>query len=198
MALSFSLSATERAWLGRLARQSIALAVGAAPELPDAADVTEASRSREAPAGEHPTLRRPLGAFVTITLNTALRGCIGTIIGRAPLEETVWRMARAAALEDPRFPPLTAREWQQAALDISVLDELSPCPDPARIEIGRHGLALQYGGRSGVFLPQVPVEQGWDRAAYLEHLCVKAGVPHGAWRLPQARLFWYEALVFPA
>lgn len=198
MALSFSLSEPERTWLGRLARHSIALAVGGAPELSDAADFAAASGSGEAPAGEHPALHRPLGAFVTITLGGALRGCIGTIVGRAPLAETVWRMARAAALEDPRFPPLSAREWERAALDISVLDELAPCPDPARIEVGRHGLALQYGGRSGVFLPQVPVEQGWDREAYLEHLCVKAGVPHGTWRLPQARLFWYEALVFPA
>lgn len=195
MALSFTLSAAERAWLGRLARQSIALAVGGVPEPPDAPG---ASGSREAPGGERSAVRRPLGAFVTITCNGALRGCIGAIVGHAPLAETVWRMARAAALEDPRFPPLTAREWEQAAVEISVLDELAPCPDPARIEVGRHGLALQYGGRSGVFLPQVPVEQGWDREAYLEHLCAKAGVPHGAWRLPQARLFWYEALVFPA
>lgn len=198
MALSFSLSESERTWLGRLARHSIALAVGGAPELSDAVDFAAASGSGEVPAGEHPVLHRPLGAFVTITLGGALRGCIGTIVGRAPLAETVWRMARAAALEDPRFPPLSAREWERAALDISVLDELAPCPDPARIEVGRHGLALQYGGRSGVFLPQVPVEQGWDREAYLEHLCVKAGLPHGTWRLPQARLFWYEALVFPA
>lgn len=198
MALSFSLSAPERAWLGRLARQSIALAVGAAPAMPGVADLAGASVCPEVPNGEHPTLQRPLGAFVTITLNTALRGCIGAIVGRAPLVETVWRMARAAAVEDPRFPPLTVREWEQAALDISVLDELAPCPDPALIEIGRHGLALQHGGRCGVFLPQVPVEQGWDREAYLEHLCAKAGLPRGAWRLPQARLFWYEALVFPA
>lgn len=198
MALSFTLSAAEQAWLGRLARQSIALAIGSAPELPGVADLAAAFGSREAPDGEHPVLRRPLGAFVTITCDGELRGCIGTIVGRAPLVETVWRMARAAALEDPRFPPLSVREWERAGLDISVLDELAPCPDPARIEVGRHGLALQYGGRSGVFLPQVPVEQGWDTAAYLEHLCAKAGVPRGAWRLPQARLFWYEALVFPA
>ncbi len=198
MALSFTLSAAERAWLGRLARQSIALASGGSPVLPEVSDFAGAAGSREAPAGEHPVLRRPLGAFVTITCNGALRGCIGAIVGRAPLAETVWRMARAAALEDPRFPPLTVREWEQAALEISVLDELAPCPDPARIEVGRHGLVLQYGGRSGVFLPQVPVEQGWDRETCLEHLCAKAGVPHGAWRRPEARLFWYEALVFPA
>ncbi|MDE7242115.1 AmmeMemoRadiSam system protein A [Desulfovibrio sp.] len=199
MGLSFDLDATEKAWLSRLARQSIALAVGAEPVMPGVTGLTEALASPEAPHGDdHPVLGRPLGAFVTITLGGNLRGCIGTIVGREPLEETVWRMARAAALEDPRFPPLTAREWARANLEISVLDELTPCPDPARIEVGRHGLALQYGGRTGVFLPQVPIEQGWDREAYLENLCRKAGVPQGSWRMPQARLFWYEAQVFPA
>lgn len=199
MGLSFELDATEKAWLSNLARQSIALAVGSGPVMPGVTSLTEALNSPEAPnAEEHPGLRRPLGAFVTITLGGDLRGCIGTIVGREPLEENVWCMARAAALEDPRFPPLTAREWERAALEISVLDELTPCPDPALVEVGRHGLALQYAGRTGVFLPQVPVEQGWDREAYLDHLCVKAGVPVGAWRLPQARLFWYEAQVFPA
>ena len=166
--------------------------------MPGVTNLTEALASADAPDGEaHPVLRRPLGAFVTITLGGNLRGCIGTIVGREPLEENVWRMARAAALEDPRFPPLTAREWERAELEISVLDELTPCPDPALVEVGRHGLALQYAGRTGVFLPQVPVEQGWDREAYLDHLCGKAGVPPGSWRLPQARLFWYEARVFP-
>ena len=199
MAVSFSLDAAEKAWLSRLARQSIALSVGAQPVLSRGTSLAEALESPEAPGREaHPVLGRFLGAFVTITLGGQLRGCIGSIVGREPLEENVWRMARAAALEDPRFPPLTAREWAQADLEISVLDELTPCPDPARIEVGRHGLALQYGGRTGVFLPQVPVEQGWDREAYLENLCRKAGVPQGTWRLPQARLFWYEAQVFPA
>lgn len=199
MAVSFSLDEQERAWLALLARQSIALAVGAEPPMAGVTSLAEALQSAEAPRGrEHPVLRRPLGAFVTITLGGDLRGCIGSIVGREPLEENVWRMARAAALEDPRFPPLTAREWARADLEISVLDELTPCPDPERIEVGRHGLALQYGGRTGVFLPQVPVEQGWDREVYLDNLCRKAGVPVGAWRLPQARIFWYEAQVFPA
>ena len=199
MGLSFNLDETERNWLARLARTSIALAVGASPEMPAVAGLADALNSPEAPAGEaHPVLRRSLGAFVTITLAGDLRGCIGTIVGREPLEVIVWRMARAAALEDPSFPPLSAREWERAGLDISVLDELTVCPDPLRIVVGRHGVALQYGGRSGVFLPQVPVEQGWDRETYLDHLCLKAGVPVGSWRQPGARLYWYEAEVFPA
>lgn len=199
MAVSFSLDAQEQAWLATLARQSIDLAVGAPPHLPGVTSLAEALRSTDAPGADaHPVLRRPLGAFVTITLDGDLRGCIGTIVGREPLEENVWRMARAAALEDPRFPPLSAGEWARSSLEISVLDELTPCPDPQRIEVGRHGLALQYGGRTGVFLPQVPLEQGWDREAYLDNLCRKAGVASGTWRRPEARIFWYEAQVFPA
>lgn len=198
VSLSFSLDDADKAWLGHLARQSIAQAILPAQGAGQARGVAAALASPQRPEPGGPALRRALGSFVTITLRGQLRGCIGSIVGTEPLEENVWRMARAAALEDPRFPPLTPGEWAQAQLDISVLDELSPCPDPARIEVGKHGLALQYGGRSGVFLPQVPVEQGWDRNAYLDHLCAKAGVPAGTWRLPGARLFWYEALVFAA
>jgi AMMECR1 domain-containing protein len=59
-------------------------------------------------------------------------------------------------------------------------------------------LLLRLGGKSGVFLPKVPVEQDWDRLAYLENLCRKAGLPGGSWKDPGAQLFWYEALVFTA
>ena len=185
MGVTFSLNDEERQWLSRLARESITTALegreASPPPLPSAL------------AGG--ALAQSLGSFVTLNKNGDLRGCIGNMVGREPLWQNVWRMARAAAFEDPRFPPLTVREWPETASHISVLDELTPCPDPQAIEVGRHGLALQYMGRSGVFLPQVPVEQGWDRATYLEQLCAKAGLPGGSWRAPGARLFWYEALV---
>lgn len=189
--LSFSLDAAEKDFLARQVRRSIeaALAGISVPEAP------------QPPAGldgpESP-LRRPLGAFVTLNMHGALRGCIGNIIGRAPLYAVVWDMARAAAFSDPRFPPLTAAEWPQVHLDISVLGPLTPCPDAHAVEVGRHGLVLQFEGRSGVFLPQVPVEQGWDRLAYLDNLCRKAGLPPGTWKLPGAQLFWFEAEVFEA
>lgn len=198
MGLSFTLDETEKGWLRLIARQAIALAVGSEPVLPEATSLAALLQNPAAPdISAHPVLQKHLGAFVTISLGGQLRGCIGSIVGREPLQENVWRMARAAALEDPRFPSLTAPEWEQAELEITVLDELSPCPSPEQIEIGQHGLVLQYGPSCGVFLPQVPVEQGWDRDGYLDHLCLKAGVARGAWRKPQARLFWFEAQVFP-
>lgn len=199
MGLSFLLNDKEKAWLSSLARQAIALAVGGETAMPGVASLADALQDPQALSGEeHPVLKRQLGAFVTISIGGHLRGCIGSIVGREPLQENVWRMARAAALEDPRFPPLTGREWQKAELEITVLDELSLCPEPERIEIGRHGLVLEYGGRCGVFLPQVPVEQGWDRESYLENLCLKAGVGRSSWRSPEARLYWFEGLVFQA
>ncbi|MDR2819925.1 MAG: AmmeMemoRadiSam system protein A [Desulfovibrio sp.] len=190
MPLSFSLAAQDREYLSGLARLSVESVFAGHRE----ARPTEPAESGQ----EAAPLRRLLGSFVTYTSGGSLRGCIGTIVGREPLYENVWRMARASAFEDPRFPPLTQQEWKRVETHISVLDELTLCPDPEAVEVGKHGLVLQYQGRSGVFLPQVPVEQGWDRLAYLEHLCAKAGLPAGSWRAPGARLFWYEALVFPA
>lgn len=147
------------------------------------------------PAG---ALHRELGSFVTLKRGGRLRGCIGTIVPHEALYRNVARMAYAAAFSDSRFPPLKQDEWKDTEMELSVLGPMELCPDPALIDVGRHGLVLHLEGRTGVFLPKVPLEQGWDRAAYLENLCRKAGLPAGSWKHPQARLFWYEALVFAA
>ncbi len=188
MPLSFALSAAEKTCLSQLARRAIEMQLAGLPE---------ESPSPEALADKNTSaLFRQLGGFVTLTLSGLLRGCIGNIVGQGPLYATIWNMAQAAAFHDPRFPPLSTKEWLATQLHISVLDELTPCTDPDAIEIGRHGLLLRHRGHSGVFLPQVPVEQGWDRQAYLDNLCRKAGLPAGSWNEPGAQLYWYEALVF--
>lgn len=184
MSIAFALSPDERRVLGDLARLSIVRRFKGETDLPPFTP----------PDG---VLRSSLGCFVTLTRDGQLRGCIGSIVGQEPLWRGVARMAQAAAFEDPRFPPLQAREWPHTAMEISVLGPLSPCPDTRQIIIGRHGLLLHYGGRSGVFLPKVPVEQGWDTDEYLENLCRKAGLPPGTWQKPEAQLYWYEALAFP-
>lgn len=186
MSLSFALDESEKSFLGDQAKRSI-----------ESRLFNLAEQDPEQPEDQSSILCRDLGSFVTLTIDGRLRGCIGTIVGREPLFLNVWSMARAAAFDDPRFPPLAKNEWPLVGMEISVLDAPTPCADPSLIEIGRDGLILQYGGRSGVFLPQVPVEQGWSREEYLDHLCLKAGVPVGSWRKPSARLFWYQALVFP-
>jgi len=108
----------------------------------------------------------------------------------------VWDMARSAAFEDPRFPPLTRGEFQAVEYEISILSPLAPCPDPERVEVGRHGLIMSRDGRSGLLLPQVPVEWGWNRETFLAQTCVKAGLPKDAWKEPGTTILWFEAVVF--
>lgn len=138
----------------------------------------------------------PLGAFVTLKKGEHLRGCIGHIVGDGPLRQTIWDMARAAAFQDPRFPPVTAAEWPSLRLEISILSPLTRCPDAALVEVGRHGLLLRKGGRQGLLLPQVPLEWGWDRDAFLQHTCRKASLPLDAWKDPATEIWWFEAVVF--
>lgn len=140
------------------------------------------------------------GAFVTLHLKEAegerLRGCIGRLAASGPLKTTVRAMAAEAAFGDPRFPPLSMEELPRCRIEISALSPLQPCVDPALIQVGVHGLYLIYGGRAGVLLPQVPVEQGWNREQYLDYICVKAGVPPASYRAPGAELFTFTAAVF--
>lgn len=140
-------------------------------------------------------LHEAMGAFVTLHKNGQLRGCIGSMMPESPLYQTVASMAWAAAFQDPRFAPVTMDELTEITFDISVLGPLSPCPDYHSIEIGKHGVLLAAHGRSAVFLPQVALEQGWNVEQTLDQLCHKAGIPLGSWKNPDARLYWYEALL---
>ncbi len=142
------------------------------------------------------TLNLPCGAFVTIKKGGFLRGCIGRMNAAKPLLVTVRNMAIAAAFEDPRFPPLSKDELALCSLEISVLSPMTRCADPKQVEVGKHGVYLISRGRAGVFLPQVPLEQGWNRDEYLDHLCGKAGLPVGAYRDPGAELYTFTAIVF--
>ena len=96
--------------------------------------------------------------------------------GDAPMVRTVQEMAVAAAESDPRFPALTPEELDQVKLEISVLSPLRRVTDPNEIRIGTDGLMIVKYGARGVFLPQVPVQQGWDRDAYLENLCAQGRI----------------------
>lgn len=141
-------------------------------------------------------LQRPAGAFVTLTIEGDLRGCIGTLDASQPVFRAVAESAVNAATRDPRFPPLSASELDRVHLEISVLGEFVPVSDPSRIVIGRHGLLIHLSGRSGLLLPQVPVEYGWDVPTFLERLCVKAGLPSGSWRQAGCSLESFTAEVF--
>jgi AmmeMemoRadiSam system protein A len=123
-----------------------------------------------------------------------LRGCIGYMGSREPLYRSVIDVARKSALEDPRFSPLAADELPGVRIEISALTPMRPVAGPEAIVVGRHGVQLVQGARRAVFLPQVAPEHGWDRAALLEHLARKAGLPADGWRGGQFSVF--EAEVF--
>ena len=137
-----------------------------------------------------------LGAFVTLKKGGRLRGCIGHIVGDAPLFETLVNMARAAAMKDPRFPPLARAELDDIEVEISILSPLQKVTDPTTVEPGRHGLLIKRHWSSGLLLPQVAVEWGWDRETFLAQTCRKAGLPGDCWKDPETELFWFEAEVF--
>jgi len=134
--------------------------------------------------------------FVTWRTSTGeLRGCIGEVIAQRPLVESVARMAVASGTQDPRFPPITARELPHLTLEISALTPMEAI-NPNDVEVGRHGLMISKGYSSGLLLPQVPAEQGWDREEFLRGLCHKAGLPSNTWQEPDAQLRSFEAEVW--
>jgi uncharacterized protein len=136
----------------------------------------------------------PCGAFVTLHKDGQLRGCIGYIEPCASLRDTIRDMAVAAAFSDPRFPKLEASEFEGMDVEISILSPIFPIKAES-VEVGIHGLIVSLGGRRGLLLPQVPVEQGWDRVYFLQHTCLKAGLPTDAWQ-HGAKLEAFTACVF--
>lgn len=136
------------------------------------------------------------GAFVTLKKEGNLRGCIGRIISDEPLYKTVRDMSIASATEDPRFSPVQLEELKDIEIEISVLTPFSEVKDLSRIEVGRDGLLIRKGFYSGLLLPQVPGEFGWDREEFLKHLCLKAGLPPDAYKDKDALIYKFQAIVF--
>lgn len=143
-----------------------------------------------------PALSAPCGAFVTLKVGGDLRGCIGHIAARQPLVDAVRDAAVCSAFDDPRFPPLGSGEWPRVRIEISVLSPFELITDVQRIVVGVHGIMVRSGQRSGLLLPQVATEQGWNRETFLSHGCRKAGLPADAWRSPQTRIEVFTAVVF--
>ena len=145
--------------------------------------------------GLPPAAYRPQGAFVTLLEHGELRGCIGHMAEDLPLGQAVGAMAIAAALQDPRFPPLEQRELRDLEIEISALTPLERVAGPGAVVIGRDGVEIRKSGRAAVFLPQVPVEQGWDRPTLMRELCRKAGLPEDAWK-SGAEFYTFRSVVF--
>jgi AmmeMemoRadiSam system protein A len=135
-------------------------------------------------------------AFVTLTRNQRLRGCIGHTIAAKPLFETIMDCAVAAATQDPRFPPLSLDELTQIEIEISVLSPFSEVKDVGDIEVGKHGLMISRGGRHGLLLPQVATEYHLTRDQFLDQTCLKAGLPAQAWKEAGTKITAFTAFVF--
>jgi AmmeMemoRadiSam system protein A len=172
-------SSEERARLLALARQALEARVNRQPR-PDP------------PTGGVFDLAR--GAFVSIHRHGELRGCLGRLEPQ-PLSETIIHLATVVTDSDPRFEPVREAELDEIDLQISVLTPEREIASVDDIEVGRHGLIVERGYRRGLLLPQVPVERRWDRVTFLEHTCLKAGLPLDAWQ-HGARLLVFEAEVF--
>jgi AmmeMemoRadiSam system protein A len=152
-------------------------------------------RRLDPPAGT-PLSSRRCSAFVTLTLQGDLRGCIGVLEPIGSLDQTLVHCAVAAASEDRRFAPVSPGEVAGIRIEISLLSPSRPIGSAEELEVGRDGILLQARGRQGLLLPQVPVEQGWDRETFLKQACRKAGLPQEAWKWPDARLWIFTAEVF--
>jgi AmmeMemoRadiSam system protein A len=177
----YSLSKTEKQFLLQTARRSIAdfLKNGQPPQI-------------KAPE----KLRAPGAAFVTLSKKGRLRGCIGYTQAVEPLYQTVSTCAIKAATSDHRFPPVQADELAQLHIEISVLTPLEKVSSFDEIEVGRDGLMIIMGRYRGLLLPQVAVENGWDRLTFLEQTCRKAGLPVNAYLSSEAVVYSFQALIF--
>lgn len=136
------------------------------------------------------------GAFVTLTKKGELRGCIGYIVPVEQLYKAVSEMAIAASNKDPRFPPVSKDELKDIHIEISVLSPLKLINNTEEIEVGRHGLYITRGNYAGLLLPQVAVEQGWNREEFLKHTCRKAGLPVNAWKEKGTNIYTFTAQIF--
>lgn len=187
--VGMEISAEEKTYLLTVAKRVLAFCVGEGKSL---SEVTF-------PNPPDSKMAEPCGAFVTYHLcrngKKELRGCIGLMEGLYPLWETVARMAYSAAFHDTRFMPVSKEELPFIECEITVLTPFRPCADISEIELGRHGIMFECRGHRAVFLPQVPLEQGWNKEQTLEFLAMKAGLSARAWQDREAKFSVFEGLV---
>jgi len=148
-----------------------------------------------------PVFSEKRGVFVTLTIDGDLRGCIGFPYPLMPLGDAIAEAATAAALQDPRFLPVKKSELTAIRLEVTVLTvpvvlEGDPDDRPAKVIVGRHGLIVKGRGRSGLLLPQVATEYGWNATEFLDHTCIKAGFPGRCWDTRDVEVLTFEGQIF--
>lgn len=143
-----------------------------------------------------------LGVFVTLSINSNLRGCIGYPEPYMELIEGLLDVSIAAAFDDPRFNPLSLEEFEKTEIEVSVLTkpklvEVDSYNEYLEVlKVGRDGLIIENIYHRGLLLPQVPIEQNWDIKTYLENLCYKAGLNKDAWKDENTKIYNFQAQIF--
>ena len=141
------------------------------------------------------------GTFVTLTIDGGLRGCIGNIVPQESLLDGVKANAINAAFRDPRFEPLSEKEWEKVKIEISILTDPKPLDYSNRkdllekMEQGTDGVILKKGYNQSTFLPQV-WEQLPDKKEFLTHLCLKAGLDGNEWEKGKLEVSTYQVQAF--
>jgi len=148
-----------------------------------------------------PVFKEERGVFVTIRRHGLLRGCIGLPYPVYPLKEALIEAAVSAGTADPRFLPVTEDELDDLELEVTILSvpEVLDCPPAERLDqilVGRDGIIIQGMGRSGLLLPQVPLEYAWDSREFLDQTCAKAGLPAGCWKRADVEVCRFEGQIF--
>ncbi len=140
------------------------------------------------------------GVFVTLRRGEQLRGCVGVSGQAMNLLAALTHSGQRTAIDDRRFPPVSATELPFLTLSVSLLFNFQPVSAMSEdrvdcVEVGKHGLKIVQGRRSGLLLPDVPVEHGWDSRTFLNHVCRKAGLPDDAWQQQESQLLRFEGLL---
>lgn len=154
-----------------------------------------------APEGLPAVFSQKRGVFVTLHEDDDLRGCIGYPQPVLPLGRAIVDSAINAGFRDPRFPGLRPGELKRIELEVTVLTKPEPYTGPKknlpeRIQVGRDGLIVTKGPFSGLLLPQVAVEWGFDSLEFLGQTCIKAGLPVDAWLDEDTQIEHFEAQIF--
>jgi len=142
------------------------------------------------------------GVFVTLNNPGGLRGCIGFPMPEKKLSHAIIEGAIAAATEDPRFPSVKTNELNDIVFEVTVLtppveiDVSDPMEYLEKIKVGRDGLIIRHSFSSGLLLPQVPVEYGWDVEEFLQHTCEKAGLARDTWKNESVKIEKFEGIIF--
>lgn len=186
---SFMLSLKDGEYLVQLARRSIRFYL---------------QEGKKAEPDAPPHLMKRMGVFVTLETfpEKRLRGCIGFPKPVMELPRGVIEAAISAATTDPRFPRLRINELDSIIIEVTVLTppQLIRVEDPrnypSQIKVGRDGLIVEFGWNSGLLLPQVPVEQGWNESEFLSQTCWKAGLPPDTWLSEGVKIYKFQGQIF--